>query len=112
VNEPLKPASFELVHARAVLCHLAERGAVLARLVAATRPGGWVVIEDVDFGGAAAAMAARYVVPAEAAGVSERIYRAIEAALAANGADACYGACYGPRISVRRPRQASSRLRV
>jgi len=92
VHDSLEPASFDLVHARAVLCHLTARDAVLARLVDATRPGGWVMIEDVDFGGAAAAMAARYVVPAAEGAVSERIYRAIEAAFAAIGADGCYGA--------------------
>src|SRR5579871_2083748 len=63
VNDPLEPLSFDLVHARALLMHLAERESVLARLVAATRPGGWVMIEDPDFGAATAAMLARYVVP-------------------------------------------------
>jgi SAM-dependent methyltransferase len=92
VHDALEPARFDLVHARAVLCHLPERDAVLSRLVNATRPGGWVMIEDVDFGGAAAAMAARYVVPGAQAAASERIYRAIEAAFAAIGADGCYGA--------------------
>ena len=40
---------FDLVHARAVLQHVPAREQALANMVAATKPGGWVVIEDVDW---------------------------------------------------------------
>ena len=50
-SDPLPEAAFDLVHSRLVLEHLAARSDVLARLVAATRPGGWVVIEDYDWTG-------------------------------------------------------------
>jgi SAM-dependent methyltransferase len=49
VSEPLEFQSFDLVHARAVLDHLPERDAVLQRLVAALRPGGWLVVLGGDF---------------------------------------------------------------
>jgi SAM-dependent methyltransferase len=49
VHDSLPDREFDLVHARAVLQHIPEREAVLDRLVAATRPGGWVVIEDSDW---------------------------------------------------------------
>jgi SAM-dependent methyltransferase len=39
---------FDLVHARLVLVHLADRKAALRRMVAAVRPGGWLLIEDFD----------------------------------------------------------------
>jgi len=39
---------FDLVHARLVLVHLADRDAALRRMVAALRPGGWLLIEDFD----------------------------------------------------------------
>lgn len=42
-------AEFDLVHARGVLQHLAQREEVLTAMVAATRPGGWVVATDVDW---------------------------------------------------------------
>jgi SAM-dependent methyltransferase len=42
------PDGVDLVHARAVLQHIPEREAVLDRLVAALRPGGWIVVEDGD----------------------------------------------------------------
>ncbi len=48
-RDELEPATFDLIHARAVLTHLREPDAALARLMAALRPGGWLVIEDVDF---------------------------------------------------------------
>jgi SAM-dependent methyltransferase len=49
VSDPLPLAHFDLVHARAVLQHVAQRDQALANMVAATRAGGWVVIEDVDW---------------------------------------------------------------
>jgi SAM-dependent methyltransferase len=48
-RDPLPAGAFDLVHARAVLQHLAEREQVLDRLLAATRPGGLVVVEDLDW---------------------------------------------------------------
>ncbi|AUZ46407.1 class I SAM-dependent methyltransferase [Pseudomonas orientalis] len=41
-------ASFDVVHARALLCHLTEREDLLARAITWLRPGGWLVIEDVS----------------------------------------------------------------
>ncbi len=48
-TDPLPDDAFDLVHARAVLQHVAQREQALANMVAATRPGGWVVVEDVDW---------------------------------------------------------------
>jgi SAM-dependent methyltransferase len=48
VRDDLPAAHFHLIHARLVLIHLPERDQVLERLVAALRPGGWLVIEDFD----------------------------------------------------------------
>jgi SAM-dependent methyltransferase len=47
--DPLPASSFDLVHARAVLQHVAARETALANMVSATRPGGWVVVEDIDW---------------------------------------------------------------
>jgi SAM-dependent methyltransferase len=49
VTDPLPAETFDLVHARAVLQHVAEREQALANMIAATRPGGWILIEDVDW---------------------------------------------------------------
>ena len=48
-TDPVPGGPFDLVHARAVLEHLPSRDEVLARLAALLRPGGWLVVEDVDF---------------------------------------------------------------
>ena len=46
---PIGDAEFDLVHARGVLQHLAQREAVLDSMVAAAKPGGWVVVTDADW---------------------------------------------------------------
>jgi SAM-dependent methyltransferase len=48
-TDELPRDEFDLVHARLVLEHLAERRQILDRLAAALRPGGWLVIEDYDW---------------------------------------------------------------
>jgi ubiquinone/menaquinone biosynthesis C-methylase UbiE len=48
-REPIGADEFDVVHARAVLQHLASREAVLDAMIAAAKPGGWVVVSDVDW---------------------------------------------------------------
>ncbi|HEU0167164.1 MAG TPA: methyltransferase domain-containing protein, partial [Chloroflexota bacterium] len=52
-RDPLETAAFDLIHARLLLEHLPDRDAVLGSLVAALRPGGWLLVEDVDYVSAA-----------------------------------------------------------
>jgi ubiquinone/menaquinone biosynthesis C-methylase UbiE len=47
-TDPLPEQEFNLIHARLVLCHVPQRLAALARLVAALKPRGWLVIEEFD----------------------------------------------------------------
>jgi len=49
VEDPLPEAAFDLVHARGVLQHIERRETALDRMVAAVRPGGLVVVQDVDW---------------------------------------------------------------
>lgn len=46
--DPLPEGTFDLIHARLVLIHVPTRQAALYRLVAALKPGGWLVVEDFD----------------------------------------------------------------
>lgn len=48
-SEPIGDNEFDVVHARAVLQHLAAREAVLDAMITAAKPGGWVVVSDVDW---------------------------------------------------------------
>jgi SAM-dependent methyltransferase len=50
VADPLEEAGFDLIHARLLLMHLPQREQVVGKLVAALRPGGWLVLEDYDLG--------------------------------------------------------------
>jgi ubiquinone/menaquinone biosynthesis C-methylase UbiE len=45
----LGSSEFDLVHARALLQHVQPREAVLDAMIAATRPGGWIVVTDTDW---------------------------------------------------------------
>ncbi|GJM38144.1 MAG: methyltransferase [Acidimicrobiales bacterium] len=45
-SDSLPAEHFDIVHARAVLQHVPTRAAVIEKLLAATKPGGWLVLED------------------------------------------------------------------
>jgi SAM-dependent methyltransferase len=47
-TEPAPAEGLDLVHARLVLTHVPARDQALATMVAALRPGGWLVVEDAD----------------------------------------------------------------
>ncbi|MEV0269447.1 methyltransferase domain-containing protein [Hamadaea sp. NPDC050747] len=47
-DPPPQPGTFDLVHARLLLVHVPDRARALATMVAALRPGGWLLIEDAD----------------------------------------------------------------
>lgn len=49
-TDELPGGPFDLVHARAVLMHIGDRMAVLERMVSSLAPGGWLLIEEPDFG--------------------------------------------------------------
>jgi SAM-dependent methyltransferase len=46
--ESAPAGGFDLVHARLVLMHLADRDAALTAMTGALRPGGWLLAEDAD----------------------------------------------------------------
>jgi SAM-dependent methyltransferase len=48
--EPPPPGHFDLVHASLVLVHVPQRAQALAAMVAALKPGGWLLLEEADPG--------------------------------------------------------------
>jgi SAM-dependent methyltransferase len=49
LTSEIEPAGFDLAHTRHLLAHLGDRaGAAVARMVSTLRPGGWLVVEDID----------------------------------------------------------------
>ncbi len=90
--DPLEEAAFDLAHARAVLDLVPDRQRALERMLSAVRPGGWLVLEEIDIGGIMTAALAHYTHPPEHAALYERITRAIEAAGRATQFDPNFGA--------------------
>ncbi len=45
-SDPLPAQDFDLVHSRLVLQHVGDQDRALAQMVAALKPGGWLVVED------------------------------------------------------------------
>lgn len=48
-RDEIEPAAYDLVHCRVLMVHMADPPAVLRRMVAALRPGGWLVVEEPDY---------------------------------------------------------------
>jgi 2-polyprenyl-3-methyl-5-hydroxy-6-metoxy-1,4-benzoquinol methylase len=86
--DDLPAAEFDLVHMRLVLAWLPEPRTALRRLVAALRPGGWLVAEELDFASAVPDPA----MGAEACARFTRLVEAHNAVLAEHhGFDFTYG---------------------
>lgn len=81
-TDELERGAFDVVHARTVLQHVPQREAALARMVAALRPGGRILIEDI----VAAETPCFPPLPP-----FSRLMKAMAAALRARGADPDYG---------------------
>lgn len=82
-REPLPAGQFDLVHARLLLEHLPSRDAVLGTLAEAVTPGGFLLVEDLDWATAA--------VVDPPSSVHERVANACRALLEAHGYDPGYG---------------------
>lgn len=91
VTEDLERGEFDLVHSRAVLEHLPSRDEVLKKLVAALRPGGWLVLESHDF---------VTMVPATENGADsfQKVSNAVLQALGSAGFDPSYGRKVGTAL--------------
>ncbi|KAF9048229.1 S-adenosyl-L-methionine-dependent methyltransferase [Hymenopellis radicata] len=46
---PFPPGSFDVVHIRFVLCHLPHGHTLLPRIIELVAPGGWLLVDDIDF---------------------------------------------------------------
>lgn len=86
--EPAPGRDFDLVHARAVLTHVPGRDRALASMVAALRPGGWLVLEDVDPGMQPLSCPDEYAPEHRRA---NRLRKGFRTLLTARGADVAYG---------------------
>ncbi|KAJ7350572.1 S-adenosyl-L-methionine-dependent methyltransferase [Mycena albidolilacea] len=46
---PFEAGSFDVVHIRLVLCHLPDAHSVLSRIIDLVSPGGWLLIDEIDW---------------------------------------------------------------
>ncbi|GAA1973691.1 class I SAM-dependent methyltransferase [Amycolatopsis minnesotensis] len=91
VTDPLPRNAFDLVHARLVLRHLPAREAVLEKVLATLKPGGWLQVDEFD-----TTYQPCLVAPDTEA---ERLFReflsAKDAVMAAAGVDVAWGSRVG-----------------
>ncbi len=86
--DPVPVGGFDLVHARLVLVHVAERDRALDNMVAALAPGGWLVVEDAD----PALQPLSCLDPVtEADALANRIRTGFRSLMAERGVDLAYG---------------------
>jgi SAM-dependent methyltransferase len=84
VADDIEEEAFDLIHARLVLEHLAERDLALKRMLAALAPGGVLILEDFDW----SSLAPR---PGPGAEVFERVCAALLEMMEANGYTPWFG---------------------
>ncbi|KAF8920766.1 S-adenosyl-L-methionine-dependent methyltransferase [Mucidula mucida] len=46
---PFPAESFDVIHIRLVLCHLPDGHSVLSRIIDLVSPGGWLLVDDIDW---------------------------------------------------------------
>lgn len=86
--DPPPPGGFDLVHARLVLVHVADRAEALRRMAGALRPGGRLLLEDADPG------LQPLLCPDESGPeqrLANRLRSGFRALMAERGADLAYG---------------------
>jgi SAM-dependent methyltransferase len=92
VEAELPEASFDLIHARLLFEHLPPRTQVLARLVASLKPGGWMLIEDLDWRGILGSPPQVINYPVEDTPRSRRVWRGIVGVMCNAGYNQKFGA--------------------
>jgi len=92
-HEPLPDQEFDLVHARLLLMHLADREAALKKMVAALKPGGWVVLEEFDH------LAFLPNLQPNSPNDGLKLRDAFEQVLTSQGIDQRYGRSLAPRLN-------------
>jgi SAM-dependent methyltransferase len=116
VDEELPDSSFDLIHARLLFEHLPPREQVLKRLVGSLKPGGWMLIEDLDWRGLLGSPPTVINYPVEDTQRSRRVWRGIVGVMCNAGYNKQFGADFYPcssasalRMSALRPATTWSR---
>jgi SAM-dependent methyltransferase len=98
--DELPESTFDLIHSRLVLEHLPARESVLERMKAALKPGGWVLIEDLDWRGYFSTPPQVYWYPADDQELTVRVWGAVVRVMEGAGYDHAFG-CRLPDVLSR-----------
>jgi 2-polyprenyl-3-methyl-5-hydroxy-6-metoxy-1,4-benzoquinol methylase len=79
--------AYDLVYARMVLMHLPQPDTHLAKMAGLVRPGGWLLVQDVDFAYLETPASSQFTLPPSNRRFGMRIMREINALMSATGAD-------------------------
>jgi SAM-dependent methyltransferase len=90
--DPLPEAAFDLVHVRLVLMHLRERDRVLSHIIAALKPGAWLLAEEFD---SLSLQADPSISPTE---TPIKALSAMKRLMASRGVDSLYGRRLSARV--------------
>jgi len=90
--DPLAEGAFDLVHARAVLTFVPGREGALMRMVAALKPGGWLLVEEL-----VAPIAGPALTASSDSELANKSRRAIEEVIRRRGGDPAFG-CNLPAV--------------
>lgn len=91
VNDVLPTEAFDLIHSRLLLEHLPGRDQALKRISSALRPGGWLLIEDIDWGAMLSSPARAFFHPEAGQRRSLRVWRAFIKVMQSAGNEPEYG---------------------
>lgn len=91
VHDDLEEGAFDLIHTRLVLEHLPERARALDRMVKALAPGGWLVVEALQYSGMAITAPPSNRAVRRARPMLPLVFRTVLAALRRAGLDAQVG---------------------
>jgi SAM-dependent methyltransferase len=83
---PIERETFDLVHARFVLIHIAHWWTALGAMIKALKPGGWLVLEEPDFSSARS-----FAGPDELRQAFESVNKSIEAMFSQRGMNHAFG---------------------
>jgi SAM-dependent methyltransferase len=111
-TDAMEEGAFDLVHARALLEHLAERDEVIPRLVHALRPGGVLLVEDAAFGGAMATAVEACAVPPDLGPLVTTMANAFAGGYRGIGADPEFGVRLPGRLAAAGLREVEASLCV
>lgn len=91
MTDDLDDGEFDIAHARLVLEYIPEAKTAIERMFAAVRPGGWIVVEDIDVSESVIEAMNRFVSPPAECELHRRLEHAIHALFSGIGADPGWG---------------------